>query len=182
MQSKKCKQWPETDAIRIKDPPSKPEWEISKITNKHKYKESILLAEWAAISQKMATQLPEPNLISSRHIECENSTETDSKKATQRITSPVPGMAGNIKITQGAIVLLLSNSPSTLLFLHAPHCEKKPVIRVSNQVRYKPVCPTSQIEQHQEKTCLWDFRPGLTQRKLYSHCPLKMARGLKFQI
>ena len=140
-----------------------------------------MLAESAAFSQKMATQLPEPNLISSRHIECENSTETDSKKATQRITSPVPGMAGNIKITQGAIVLLLSNSP-TLLFLHEPHCEKTCHQGFQPGKIQTSLSNYSQIEQHQEKTCLWDFRPGLTQRKLYSHCPLKMARDLKFQI
>ena len=33
-------------------------------------------------------------------------------------------------------------------------------------------------EPHREKVCLWGFRPGLTQTRLYY--PQKIARGLKF--
>ena len=49
----------------------KPKWEITEITRSQNTKRTI--------SQKVSTPLPLPNEISTRHIEVENNTKTDSE-------------------------------------------------------------------------------------------------------
>ena len=56
-------------------------------------KENIWLSECTALSQKLATQLPKPNLISSSHIEGENSTETDTKPSNIRVVNQISSIA-----------------------------------------------------------------------------------------
>ena len=51
----------ELDANRRQIPPSKPKWEITKITNRQDTTKTKWLTEWAAISQKVVAQQPKPN-------------------------------------------------------------------------------------------------------------------------
>ena len=67
-----------TEAIRTQIQPSKSKWEITNITNSQNTKENIWSTELAAISQKVATQQPKPNLnnMNTRKVKRHRSSDT----------------------------------------------------------------------------------------------------------
>ena len=60
LQKVKGKQWPGTDAIRTKVPPSKPKWEITNY-NKSKFKENIGKPNEQLSQKRVTSQLQKPN-------------------------------------------------------------------------------------------------------------------------